>query len=45
VLIAWYPLAANVTLGTRANYAWSSDGTPFFLRPLVQLRGVPAPRY
>jgi hypothetical protein len=29
----------------RANYAWSSDGTPFFLRPYVQLRGVPAMRY
>jgi len=45
VLIGWYPAAASVTLGARANYAWSSDGTPFFLRPFVQLRGVPAVRY
>ncbi len=45
VLIAWQPLTDDVTLGARANYAWSSDGTPFFLRPFVQLRGVPAVRY
>jgi len=45
VLIGWHPLADNVTLGARGNYAWSSDGTPFFLRPFVQLRGVPAMRY
>ena len=45
VLIGWLPLAHDVTLGARGNYAWSSDGTPFFLRPFVQLRGVPAARY
>ena len=45
VLIGWLPLLDNVTLGARGNYAWSSDGTPFFLRPFVQLRGVPAARY
>ncbi len=45
VLIAWYPLSHDVTLGAQANYAWSSDGTPFFLRPFVVLRGVPAVRY
>ena len=45
VLIGWYPLAHGVTLGARGNYAWSSDGTPFFLRPFVQLRGVAAMRY
>ncbi len=27
------------------DYAWSSSGTPFFLRPFVQLRGVPAMRF
>ncbi len=42
VLIGWKPLARGVTLGARGNYAWSSEGTPFFLRPFVQLRGVPA---
>jgi len=45
VLLGWHPLPHDVTLGARANYAWSSDGTPFFLRPYVQLRGVPAMRY
>lgn len=45
VLIAWHPLPREVTLGGRAIYGWSSQGTPFFLRPYVQLRGVPAVRY
>jgi hypothetical protein len=45
VLIGWLPLPGAVTLGAKADYAWSSDGTPFFLRPFVQLRGVPAMRY
>ena len=45
VLIGWQPLPHDMTLGARGNYAWSSDGTPFFLRPFVQLRGVPAMRY
>ena len=45
VLIGWHPLPHDVTLGARGIYSWSSDGTPFFLRPFVQLRGVPAARY
>lgn len=45
VAIAWYPARDDVTLGARGLYSWSSDGTPFFLRPFVQLRGVPAMRY
>ena len=45
ILMAWQPLPRDVTLGARGNYAWSSGGTPFFLRPFVQLRGVPALRY
>lgn len=45
VLMGWHPLPQDVTLGARGNYAWSSSGTPFFLRPFVQLRGVPAMRY
>jgi len=45
VLMGWTPLADDVYFGARANYAWSSAGTPFFLRPFVQLRGVPAMRY
>jgi len=45
LLMGWLPLPGRVTLGARASYSWSSDGTPFFLRPFVQLRGVPAMRY
>lgn len=45
VLMGWHPMPHEVTLGARANYAWSSSGTPFFLRPFVLLRGVPALRY
>lgn len=45
VLIGWMPLRHDFTLAARANYAWSSDETPFFLRPYILLRGVPAVRY
>ena len=45
VLIGWHPLAPTVTLGARGDYAWSSSGTPFFLKPFIVLRGVPAMRY
>ncbi len=45
VLIGYHSLPHDVTVGARGNYGWSSDGTPFFLRPFVQLRGVPAMRY
>ncbi len=44
-LIGWYPLGHHVFLGARGKYAWSSPATPFFLRPFVMLRGVPAMRY
>jgi hypothetical protein len=45
VVMGWQPLSHSVTLGARGNYAWSSAGTPFFLRPFVELRGVPAMRF
>lgn len=45
VLIGWIPLPHEVTLGGRTDYQWSSTGTPFFLRPFIMLRGVPAMRY
>jgi hypothetical protein len=45
VLIGWLPLPSRMTFGARGDYAWSSSGTPFFLRPYVMLRGVPAMRY
>ena len=45
VLMGWVTLPNRVTLAARGNYAWSSSGTPFFLRPFVFLRGVPAMRF
>lgn len=45
LLMAWTPLQSRLTLGARGNYAWSSQGTPFFLRPFIVLRGVPAVRF
>jgi hypothetical protein len=45
ILMGWLPLANRITVGGRMNYARSSNGTPFFLRPFVQLRGVPAMRF
>jgi len=45
VVMGWLPLGEKVTLGLRGDYQWSSDGTPFFLRPYIKLRGVEAMRY
>jgi hypothetical protein len=45
ILLGWLSLPHEVTLGARADYAWASDSTPFFLRPYIQLRGVAAMRY
>lgn len=45
IAMGWLTLSKGVILGARGNYTWSSKGTPFFLRPFVQLRGVPAMRY
>ena len=45
VLMAWFPLASDVTLGVRGDYQRASDDAPFFLRPYIELRGVQAMRY
>lgn len=39
------PLADSWFFGARATARTSADGTPFFLRPFVTLRGVQALRY
>ncbi len=39
------PLGESLFLGVRASGKYSSDGTPFFLRPYVSLRGVQALQY
>ena len=45
ILMGWIPLGDDWTLGLRGDYQWASDGTPFFLRPYIKLRGVAAMRY
>jgi hypothetical protein len=45
ILMGWHPLRHDLTLGAQANFAASTSGTPFFLRPYVQLRGVPSVRF
>jgi hypothetical protein len=45
VVLGWQSLPHAITLGGRASYSWSSDSTPFFFKPYVVLRGVPAMRY
>jgi len=45
VVMGWVPLSETWTLGLRGDYQWSSEGTPFFLRPYIKLRGVEAMRY
>lgn len=45
LLMSWFPVAAGVTLGVRGDYQRASDGTPFFYRPFIKLRGVPAMRF
>ena len=42
---AFHPLSGRVFLGAKGGGRWSSDGTPFYLLPFVQLRGVQALRY
>jgi len=44
--VIWYtPLSRSLYFSARGGARTSSDGTPFFLRPFVSLRGVPAMRY
>jgi len=41
----YLPIGEDVVLGLRADAQYASDGTPFYARPYVSLRGVPALRY
>jgi hypothetical protein len=45
VVMGWLPMGDRWTLGLRGDYQWASEGTPFFLRPYIKLRGVEAMRY
>ena len=43
--IHYVALPKRVFLGARGEFSSSSDDTPFYLRPFIQQRGVPAVRY
>ena len=45
VFVEHWPLSETYFLGARAQLSSSSGETPFFARPYVELRGVPAMRY
>jgi len=44
-LLGFVTIAPRWTLGARGDFASASSGTPFFLRPYIDLRGVQAMRY
>jgi Omp85 superfamily domain len=43
--IGYWPVHDKVTVAMRADYQQVSEGTPFFARPYIMLRGIPAMRY
>ncbi|MEZ5275217.1 MAG: BamA/TamA family outer membrane protein [Opitutaceae bacterium] len=45
IAMHYLPLRDKWTLGLRGQITTSSEETPFYLRPFVYLRGVPAMRY
>jgi len=42
---AWFPIAEKFVLGTRLDGDFSEGDIPFYMRPFVSLRGIPAMRY
>ena len=45
IVMGWWPVAPKLTLAARGDYQQSSKGAPFFMRPFIALRGIPAMRY
>jgi hypothetical protein len=45
LLIGWWPVATNVTLGVRGDYRQVDGDAPFYARPFIFMRGIPAMRY
>ena len=41
----WHPLTESLILGLRIDGEFSSSDIPFYMRPFVKLRGIPAVRY
>jgi len=42
---AWHPLTESLILGLRLDGNFSSSDVPFYMRPFVKIRGIPAVRY
>lgn len=42
---AWHPLTESLILGMRLDGNFSSSDVPFYMRPFVKIRGIPAVRY
>jgi outer membrane protein assembly factor BamA len=43
--MGFWPATETLTIGAAAGSIMSSDDTPIYLRPYIQLRGAPAARY
>ena len=41
----WHPLTESLVLGLRADGFFSGGDIPFYMKPFVPLRGIPAMRY
>jgi len=45
MLIGYWTLSPNVTLGARGDYQQVDGDAPFYARPYIYMRGIPAMRY
>lgn len=45
LLMGWWTLAPSVTLGLRGDYQQVEGDVPFYARPYILMRGIPAMRY
>jgi hypothetical protein len=45
IAMAWWPATPRVTGAVRADYQQVSGDAPFYARPFIALRGIPAMRY
>jgi len=41
----WLPLTESLVLGLRGDGAFSGGDTPFYMKPFILMRGIPAMRY
>lgn len=45
ILTGWWSVAPSVTLAARGNYQQAAGDPPFYARPFIYMRGIPAMRY